>query len=145
MTSKRQLLFAYGLAIHLLLVGIICYAAFPARATDQPIRIMYKGVAGKVLFDHDVHVSEAGYGISCADCHHHPEGDEEASLVACGECHQKPAEGEEFPESCGECHEPDEIEGTEVIVRADAFHSQCIQCHQEFEAGPEDCSQCHVI
>jgi hypothetical protein len=27
----------------------------------------------------------------------------------------------------------------------DAFHDQCIQCHREFEAGPEECSQCHVL
>jgi hypothetical protein len=32
-----------------------------------------------------------------------------------------------------------------VVGRGDAFHGQCIQCHQEFEAGPEDCSGCHVL
>lgn len=144
MTSKKQLLFALGLAIHLLLVGIICYAAFPAKAKDQPIRIMYKGAAGKVLFDHETHYATAGFAISCEDCHHHYEEDEETKR-ACGDCHQEPAEDEAFPESCGECHEPDEIEGTEMQKRVDAFHSQCIQCHQEFEAGPEECAQCHVI
>jgi hypothetical protein len=64
MTSKKQLLFAYGLAIHLLLVGIICYAAFPAQAPDEPIRIMYQTNAGKVLFDHYTHTAASGYGAS---------------------------------------------------------------------------------
>jgi hypothetical protein len=87
MTSKKQLLFAYGLAIHLLLVGIICYAAFPAKAPDEPIRIMYQTNAGKVLFDHYTHTAASGYGASCFDCHHHP-SDDDSALIACGECHQ---------------------------------------------------------
>jgi hypothetical protein len=50
MTSKKQRLFAYGIAIHLLLVGIICYAAFPPQTPDEPVWIMYQTNAGKVLF-----------------------------------------------------------------------------------------------
>jgi hypothetical protein len=132
MTSKKQLLFAYGLAIHLLLVGIVCYAAFPTQAPEEPIRIMYHTNAGKVLFDHYTHSDPSGYGASCYDCHHHPGDDDESSLVA-----------------CGECHDEDEIEGSEVPGRTDAFHQQCIECHEAFEAGPqsgsENCSACHVL
>ena len=43
---------AYILIIVLLFVGVISYAAFPAKTPDEPIRLMYKTVAGKVLFDH---------------------------------------------------------------------------------------------
>lgn len=145
MTPQKELKLAYSLAIILLVVGVISYAAFPAKMPEKPIRIMYKSVAGKVLFDHKTHDSEAGYGLSCSDCHHHPE-DEDSSLRACGDCHQAPAEGQEFPESCTECHEPDEIEDTEIIKKTDAFHSQCEECHQESGAGPQEnrCSWCHV-
>jgi hypothetical protein len=144
MTPKKELQLAYGLIIILFLVGVISYAAFPAKTPDQPVRIVYKGIAGKVLFDHKTHASEAGYGLSCSDCHHHPE-DDETSLRACGDCHQVPAEGQEFPEACLECHEADEIEGTEIITKTDAFHTQCEQCHQESGAGPEKnrCNWCH--
>ncbi len=145
MTPKKELQLAYALIIILSLVGVISYAGFPDETPDQPIRIMYKGVAGKVLFDHKTHASEAGYGLSCSDCHHHPE-DEDSSLRACGDCHQAPAEGQAFPESCMECHEPDEIEDTEIIKNTDALHSQCEECHQDSGAGPEEnrCSWCHV-
>jgi hypothetical protein len=70
MFSKFELKLAYGLAIWLLLVGVICYAAFPPETPDQPIRLLYTPAAGKVLFDHQTHQSPTGYGISCGDCHH---------------------------------------------------------------------------
>jgi hypothetical protein len=148
MTSKKELKLAYGLAIILLVLGVISYAAFPAKTPEEPVRIMYKIVAGKVLFDHKTHTSESGYGLSCNDCHHHPE-DEDESLRACGDCHQIPAEGEAAPQACNDCHEPDEIEDTEITKRADAFHSQCEECHKESDIGPiEDdarCSWCHFM
>ena len=148
MTSKKELKLAYGLAIILLIVGVISYAAFPAKAPEEPVRIMYKIVAGKVLFDHKTHTAESGYGLSCNDCHHHPE-DEDESLRACGDCHQIPAEGEAAPEACNDCHEPDEIEDSEFTKRADAFHSQCEKCHKESDIGPIDdnerCSWCHFM
>ena len=148
MTSKKQLLFAYGLAIHLLLVGIICYAAFPVRAPGQPIRIMYQTNAGKVLFDHYTHTDASGYGASCFDCHHHP-SDDDSALIACGACHQAPAEDGSKPERCLDCHDESDIEETEMSSRADAFHTQCTGCHEEFGKGPQpgsdDCSLCHVL
>jgi hypothetical protein len=151
MTLKKELKMAYGLAIILLVVGVISYAAFPAKAPEEPVRVMYKVVAGKVLFEHKAHTAESGYGLSCSDCHHHPEDpeDEEESLLACGVCHQIPAEGEAFPQVCNECHEPDEIEDSEITKRADAFHSQCEECHKESDIGPveddERCSWCHFM
>ena len=109
MTPKKELQLAYGMLIILLMVGFLSYAAFSAKPPDQPVRIMYKGVAGKVLFDHRTHTSDSGYGISCSDCHHHPESDEEAAIRACGDCHQAPSEDAQVPQSCSDCHEPDEI------------------------------------
>ena len=128
MTPNKELKLAYYLAVTLLLVGVISYAAFPKKIPEQPFRIMFSAVSGKVLFDHKTHTSESGYGIVCYECHHNLE------------------ENETDPELCGDCHEPvSEEEG--VPNRADAFHLQCAGCHDDFGAGPmtEECNSCHVL
>ena len=149
MTQQKELKLAYGLAIILFIVGVLSFAAFPAKTPDEPVRLMYKTVAGKVLFDHNTHAADAGYALSCQDCHHHPEEpeEEEDALQPCGFCHQIPMEGETLPDACNDCHEPDEIEDTEISKKSDAFHLQCESCHQEAEVGPEEnrCSWCHVM
>jgi len=118
MTSKNEQVLAFVLAGVLFLVGVICYAAFPQEAPDEPVRLMFKTTAGKVLFDHKTHTVDAGYDIPCDDCHH--DGDE--------------------PIACGECHEADSD-----LKRADAIHEQCKGCHEESGAGPVACSACHVM
>ena len=126
-------------------MGVLSYVAFSAKTPDQPVRKMFKCAAGKVLFDHKTHTDSSGYGISCYDCHHHP-ADDESALRACGDCHfhsDKVEDGR--PQACMECHEPDELEDIDLTNKTDAFHSQCIDCHKEFEAGPEECSSCHVM
>ena len=155
MTPQKELKLAYSLAAILLIVGFISYGAFPAKPPDEPIRLMYKTVAGKVLFDHKTHAAETGYALVCLDCHHHREEpddeeavDKEEPFRPCGYCHQIPAEGETLPKTCLDCHETDEIEDVEEISkRSDAFHSQCESCHQEGGIGPEEerCSWCHVM
>ena len=127
MFSKRELKVAYALAVCLLVVGIICYAAYSAKPPDPPIRLMFDVTTGNVLFDHQTHTSVMGYGISCGDCHHTLEEDEYDSA-----------------ESCSECHAPDEGD-EEVPKRGDAFHLQCIGCHEDFGAGPTECSECHIM
>ena len=129
MFSKLQLKLAYGLAIYLLFVGVLCYAAFPAKAPAEPVRLMFDVTAGKVLFDHKTHSASNGYGISCGDCHHTLSKDEYADAGSCTECHD-PDEGDE-----------------EIPKRADAFHQQCTGCHEGYGAGPleKECSACHVM
>ena len=144
MNSEKELKIVYSLAIILFIVGILSYAAFPAKIPDEPVRLMFKGVAGNVLFGHKTHTTDSGYGISCKDCHHHPEEDE-TDLRACSECHYLPKDGETAPQACNDCHEPDEIEDSEFIKTSDAFHTQCISCHQENESGPEECADCHAM
>jgi len=144
MTSKKKLKIVYGAIIYLFLVGVLCYAAFPVTAPEEPIRLVYKVTAGKVLFDHQAHASEAGYGISCFDCHHHPM-DDDSALVACGTCHLAAEGAESLPEVCSDCHDEEDIEGTEILKRSDAFHEGCIVCHKDFGAGPVECSACHVL
>ena len=129
MFSKIELKLAYGLAVGLLFVSVIAYAALPARTTREPIRMMFDVTAGKVLFDHKTHYSDTGYGISCGDCHHTLARDEYADA-----------------QSCTECHDPDEGD-EEVPKRADAFHKQCGSCHEQYGSGPteKECSACHVM
>jgi hypothetical protein len=138
MISKKELQFATGLAAVLLFVGVICYAALPPKAPEEPIRIMFMSTAGKVLFDHKTHTAETGYGYACNDCHHHPSDGE---ALACGDCHLKTEE--ELAPVCLECHEADEVEA--AIKRGDSFHNQCIGCHNEIGAGPMECSDCHIM
>ncbi len=130
MFTKKELKFAYALAACLLVIGVVCYAAIPEKELDQPLRLMFRVAAGKVLFDHKTHSSEIGYALSCGDCHHTLSEDEYADAQSCSECHD-PEEGDE-----------------EMPKRADAFHQQCGNCHEEFGAGPriieEDCNKCHV-
>ncbi len=126
MTLQKELKLAYGLAIILLIVGVLSYAAFSSKSPTPPARIMFKSVGGKVLFDHKTHISDSGYGISCTDCHHNLE------------------EGDTNPQTCGECHES-ESEDPDVPKKSDALHNQCIGCHKDAGAGPEKCSSCHVM
>lgn len=123
MEIKTERIVAYGLAIGLLVVGIVCYAAFPVETPKEPVRIMFKSTAGNILFDHKMHVSDSGYGIGCTECHHTLE-DEGGEPTACGFCH--------------------EIDSEDPVNRADAFHTQCRGCHELEGAGPVDCSACHV-
>ena len=143
MFSKKELKLAYGVAVCLLVIGAISYAAFPVQQPEEPLRLMFQVAAGNVLFNHKIHTIEKGYGLSCFDCHHHPSEDESA-LVACGSCHPPPGVEVQMEEACLDCHEMEEIEDSKATTRGDAFHIQCINCHKDFEAGPKDCTACHT-
>jgi hypothetical protein len=121
MSSKSEQAFAFGLAAILLVVGVICYAAFSQETPEEPVRLMFKTTAGKVLFDHKTHTAEDGYGLACDDCHHE-EQDESSSC------------------SGEDCHGPDS-----EPTRADAVHTNCKGCHEEGGAGPVECAACHVM
>ncbi len=79
--TKKDLQLAYALAIVCFVVGIISYAAFPAKTPDTPLRLMFHSSAGKIWFDHDTHADQAGYGISCEDCHHYTDPYKAASVM----------------------------------------------------------------
>ncbi len=162
MTSKKHRMIVYGVAVHLLLVAIVCYAAFPVEAPKEPIRLMYQTKAGKVLFDHKTHTDANGYSLDCFDCHHHPP-DDESALMACGDCHVPTPEEGVIPESCLECHDEGDVEDSEYPKRSAAIHDQCTNCHKEYGKGPlynnsltkeeqeslqgnkwVDCNKCHV-
>jgi hypothetical protein len=148
MTSKKHRLIVYGVAVHLLIIAVVCYAAFPVPAPKTPLRLMYETNAGKVLFDHQTHASVNGHALDCFDCHHHPP-DDDAALVACSQCHLPDPKQGVVPESCLNCHYASDIQDAEYPKKADAFHQQCIGCHEQYGAGPgsgpENCSKCHVL
>ena len=121
MTSKGEQAFAFALAAILLVVGVVCYAGFSQKSPAEPVRLMFKTNAGKILFDHKTHSDDAGYGIACDDCHH----EEQEGTSSCS--------GED-------CHGPDSDP-----KRGDALHMNCKGCHEESGAGPVECAACHVM
>jgi hypothetical protein len=123
---RKEKTVAYYLAGILLLVAVVCYAAYPTRAPEVPIRIVLKNIAGNVLFDHKEHTSAQGIGLKCTECHH--DIDKEG---------QKPS-------PCEECHKAQEGEGEGPLL-SDAFHKQCRGCHEDGGQGPVNCSACHVL
>ena len=124
MEFKTERNISYCLVIILFIIGLVSFAAFPNRRPEEPIRIMLKSTAGKVLFDHKEHASEDGYGLGCDECHHMLDDEKEK------------------PEACGECHE---VDGEDPIKRSEAFHQQCIGCHEDDGTAPVDCSGCHIM
>jgi hypothetical protein len=124
MELKKETAIAYVFSAVLLIVGVVCYAAFPMKTPEEPIRILLKGTGGNVLFDHKEHTSEDGYGLDCTDCHHMWEDDGTK------------------PEACGECHE---VDGEDPMKRSDAFHMQCIDCHEDDGTAPATCQGCHAF
>jgi hypothetical protein len=124
MELKKETAIAYVFSAVLLIVGVVCYAAFPMKTPEEPIRILLKGTGGNVLFDHKKHTSEDGYGLDCTDCHHMWEGDGTK------------------PEACGECHE---VDGEDPMKRSDAFHMLCKGCHEDDGTAPVTCQGCHAF
>ena len=167
MTSKKHRWIIYGVAIQLLLLAIVCYAAFPVPTPEEPFRVMYQTNAGKVLFDHQTHASVDGFALDCVDCHHLHDGEELDPPVACGLCHlsKQDSAQKNYPESCFDCHDDKSaLEDPDTSSRADALHQQCTECHDEYGKGPlhkgflskeeqtrlktepnpwADCSKCH--
>ena len=112
----------------LLLIAVVSYAAFPAKAPKQPIRVVFQSIAGKVMFSHDRHLSATGYAFQCDECHH---------TLAPGEFDRAG--------SCTACHPAGEGGDESVLSRADALHKQCIDCHLGYDKGPTECAQCHMM
>ena len=140
-----------SVAIYLFVIAVVAYAAFPLKTPEDPLRLMYTTNVGNVLFNHQLHTADTGFGLDCFDCHHHPY-DDDMALVACGQCHPKAPEKDVVPEYCLECHDEDEVEDTIKVKdesekkgeeeepgypnkRSDAIHRQCTQCHLEFGKG----------
>ena len=42
MNAGKERAVAYAIGIILVVVGVVCYAAFPDRMPEQPVRIMFR-------------------------------------------------------------------------------------------------------
>lgn len=139
--------------------GVAGYLLAPEKQ-EVPARIVMDNTGGRVIFTHLAHTDE--YGFDCADCHHDEIG--QGTPIACGSCH--PAEFDAtfraehqkaFPteEACLRCHyeqptsplaEDNRPDIEDIPTRADAFHGQCMNCHEE-NGGPygdDSCYSCHA-
>ena len=112
-----------GLGLVLLGLAAVCYTALKPAAPDEPVRLLFAGSAGDVLFTHQVHAED--YDLDCASCHHNLE------------------DGDEIY-SCSECHEVGGTADDDPVGYTDAMHAQCIGCHDEMGAGPVECATCHA-
>ena len=126
MKLKNEIILAYCVIAIFFVIGVICYA-LPEKGSKEPIRIMLKASAGKVLFDHKGHYWEEGYGLDCIDCHHAWDEDIDTSPMSCTECHEIDSEDED------------------MMKRSDALHQQCMGCHEDDGTAPTKCSLCHVL
>ena len=143
MTAFRQFLIVI---FFLSLVVASVHSADTAEDITQVFEYSFKDVdpikiyAGPVKFSHADHVRE--YGLSCIDCHHTLE-----------------SEDEEVEEHCRDCHaesgfirgkQAEELDEDELIEHyLNALHAQCINCHKEKKIEdrkrkiPVGCTQCH--
>ncbi|WFS63468.1 cytochrome c3 family protein [Pseudodesulfovibrio thermohalotolerans] len=135
------------------------YAISPPDETE-PVRVVMDNTGGRVIFTHSTHFDD--YGFDCTDCHHDDTGLD--TFLPCGSCH--PAEFDErfrkehpnnFPDSeaCLRCHdevpegpltEDERPDIANIPLRAEAFHGQCMGCHEE-NGGPygdDSCNECHA-
>lgn len=108
------------------------------------------------LFDHDMHAQV--FGFSCTDCHHEMD-DFGMDPQECSNCHDREGRGmssltmaDAAHQSCIECHgamggpvEEDCFSCHAPRGRTDAFHDQCMGCHEREGMGPveADCESCH--
>ena len=84
-------------------------------------------IAPGVMAQEDGIVLESNFGEVAFD--HSAHGD-----FSCEECHHVG----ETDQSFTDCHNEDAD-----IDAKQAFHENCITCHQDQEAGPTGCSECH--
>jgi len=115
--------------IKLLLVVLVFAAFVPlAHSQDDAILLNHQGI-GKhqrplVEFNHKLHAEK----LDCARCHH----DFDAFR------NNRGGEGQ----TCDSCHKKKADDG--LLSLKDAFHFQCITCHQPLKKGPVTCGECHV-
>ena len=79
----------------------------------------------------------------------HDEHNENAEIVECGVCHHvyddngQLLEDETSEESqCSECHLSKKSKDKTELIKY--YHNQCKKCHQQRNAGPVMCAECHV-
>lgn len=113
----------YPITILVVLLAVVAAAGYliPAGAEETPVRVLLPNKGGKVVFEHKTHAET--YGLECDACHH--TGD----YVPCSDCHNAQSAEDGIPNAM------------------EAFHQNCMGCHEETGAGPygkDQCNQCHL-
>ncbi len=78
----------------------------------------------------------------------HDEHNEKAAIEECSTCHHvyedgKRLEGESSEDrECSDCHLPEGGRYPMSLVKA--YHGRCKGCHNDKQAGPIMCADCHV-
>jgi hypothetical protein len=148
MNLKTEKYIAFYAAAVLFACGVVCYAAFPEKKPETPVRAMFNSTTGNVLYFHKEHASKIdieNYALECIDCHHQWVKAETGDILYL----QKDDTTGEKPIACRECHKVEKAEGDNPNQpkRADALHQNCGGCHDDSGHGPgtKDCSGCHVL
>lgn len=107
----------------------VCLATLVVAQEDTIVLDSCGDKRASVTFGHAAHASVAG----CQDCHHTNEGLTAGSsqkVEKCVACHLTP-ESPETP-SC-----------SEMGLKNNAYHIDCIGCHKKEAKGPTKCNDCH--
>ncbi|WP_432735301.1 cytochrome c3 family protein [Maridesulfovibrio sp. FT414] len=142
------------------MIAAVAGFLFPPAVQENPARVVMDNSGGRVIFTHFTHAGE--YGYECATCHHDDIGQDRP--IPCGSCHPAAFDAKfraehqkNFPntEACLRCHdevptgplaEEDRPDKDNIPLRADAFHGQCMSCHENDGGpyGPDSCYECHA-
>lgn len=133
----------------ILLVGFfslfVMYALSAVSAeTDSSKTVIKK--RPPVAFTHESHMGS----YECLDCHHKYEGDSKENVLEEDELTEIEPEAIimlDLPKvelngiKCASCHNKD----NKIVKSREAFHRQCIGCHEKESKGPVLCGECHLL
>jgi c(7)-type cytochrome triheme protein len=116
------------------LVFICILFASGLYAFSDNIELGGEDTRGSVIFPHEFHMGE----FDCLDCHHDMQEGENV-------LDEYDLEDGNPDILCGACHNP-----KEKIERMEAFHYQCVGCHNNYKmtsdpTGPTMCGECHTL
>jgi len=124
----RKTLFGFGLGVAAMLLAVVVIAAEPPESATIDDCVEKRAA---VEFPHAAHFEVT----ECSACHHTQE-DLTADSVGgmevetCGTCHTTPEEA-----TTPEC--------SQMSLKKNPFHINCVSCHKEQAAGPTKCDECH--
>lgn len=125
----RRSILILGVAAFALLVANVSLAATAADAPENVTIDQCMDKQAAVEFTHKAHWDRA----ECTACHHTQEGltaESDMEVESCISCHKDPAEAE--TPNC-----------TEMSLRKNPYHVNCVDCHKTEAAGPTKCTECH--
>ena len=124
----RKSLLGFGLGVAAMLIAVVVIAAEPPESATIDDCVDKKAA---VEFPHAAHFEVT----ECTTCHHTTEG-----LIA-------DSVGGTEVETGGTCHTtPEEAttpECSQMSLKKNPFHINCVSCHKEGDAGPTKCDECH--